>query len=203
MWPGSPPLSLDRRLSLDRGDPVNDTTIRCSVHTGTHVDAPSHFLDDGATVDSLPPDAMVGPCTVADLRGTERVDRPELEARLGERSPDRLLLRTDNSERWGPEFRADFVGLTPSAARLLGGLGVRLLGIDYLSVQPFEGSDAVHRSLLEADVVLLEGLDLSGIAPGRYELLCLPVRLAGVEAAPARALLRPPEEGESESSEER
>lgn len=190
LWPGSPPVRLDRRLSLERGDPVNDTTLRCSVHTGTHVDAPAHHLPGGATIESLAHEVLVGPCVVVDLGGLETVDRSDLEERV-ECTPRRLLLKTDNSTRWSPRFREDFTGLTVEAARWTVEQGVALLGIDYLSVQPYGGSDEVHRLLLGAEVVLLEGVDLSGIAPGAYELVCLPVKLAGAEAAPARALLRP------------
>lgn len=194
LWPGSSPIRLERELSLKRGDPVNDTTLSCSVHTGTHLDAPAHFHEDGKTVDLIQPDILNGRCEVVSLRGVELIGEPELlEALSGKPSglTERILLLTDNSVRWSPEFDEDFVGLSPDAARWIADQGIRLLGIDYLSVQPYEGSDIVHQVLLDAEVVLLEGINLSRVDPGTYQLLCLPLKLQGVEAAPARALLRP------------
>lgn len=189
-WPGSPRVRFERRLSLARGDAAEDSTVTFSVHTGTHVDAPAHVVRGGRTIDGLPLPVFVGRCTVVDLRGLAVIDRRDLEARAGEIG-SRTLFRTDNSDLWSSEFRSDFVGLTAAAARWLAAREVRLVGIDYLSVQPWEGDDEVHRALLEAGVALLEGLDLSDVRPGGYELMCLPIRLAGLEAAPARALLRP------------
>jgi len=193
LWPGSPEIGFERRLSLGRGDAANDTTLTLSAHTGTHVDAPAHHIVNGTTVEELPLSLMIGCCRVVDLRGLETVDRSALSRRENEISK-RTLLRTDNSGRWSNEFHADFTGLAVEAARWIVERGVRLLGIDYLSVQPFGESDDVHRCLLEADVIVLEGLDLSDIAPGEYEMICLPMNLIGVEAAPARVLLRPLEE---------
>lgn len=192
-WPGSPEARLERRLALERGDAVDDSTLRCSVHEATHVDAPAHVLEGGRTVDQLPPDRFVGPARVLDLRGLEVIDAADLEARTAGYDADgsrRLLARTDNSDLWDEPFREDFTGLTAAAARWLADRGTELFGIDYLSVEPYGGDGAVHRVLLETGVVLLEGLDLSGVDPGRYELWCAPVKLAGAEAAPARALLR-------------
>lgn len=190
MWPGSPSVCFERRLSLARGDAAEDTTVSLSVHTGTHVDAPAHVVRGGRAIDELPPSIFMGRCAVVDLTGLAAIDLGDLEARAGE-IESRTLLKTDNSGLWSSEFRPDFVGLTPAAARWLVDRRVRLVGIDYLSVQPWDGDDEVHRALLGADVALLEGVDLSDVRAGGYELMCLPIRLAGLEAAPARALLRP------------
>lgn len=190
LWPGSPAVTFDRRLSVENGDSVNATTLTCGVHTGTHVDAPAHYIRGGATVEGLELNTLVGCCEVVNLEGVDTVKAIHLEHRVKGCS-SRVLLKTDNSERWSSCFREDFTGVSVEAARWVAERDIRLLGIDYLSVQPFSGSDDVHRILLEDEVVLLEGIDLSRVSAGKYELLCLPVKLAGVEAAPARALLRP------------
>ena len=194
VWPDTPRVMVERRLDLDRGDPVNDTTVRFSVHTGTHVDAPLHFLADGAAVDALPIHELIGPAFVADARGARDVDVTALEDAAIPGHETRVLFRTRNSERWRRgerSFDPGYAALTAEAAARLVDRGVRLVGIDYHSVQRFDDGPETHRILLEAGVVIVEGLDLSAVEPGPYELVCLPLRLAGIEAAPARAVLRP------------
>lgn len=191
VWPGAPPIVFERRLDLARGDEVTDTTISFSVHTGTHIDAPAHFLCGGTNTDAIQPSRLIGPCYVADLRGQEQISADALtRAKIPTATP-RVLLRTDNSDRWAATFDPGFAGLTPEAARWVVERGIELLGIDYLSVQPFEGSRAVHEALLSAGVVVLEGLDLRGVEAQTYELICLPLALVGSEGAPARAMIRP------------
>ena len=192
-WPGSPPLELTRRRDMARGDHVNDSVLRCGVHGGTHVDAPVHFLADGADVTQLALDALIGPAVVAALPAVDAVTARELEGLSLPADTRRLLLRTRNSEGWRREereFRADFVALTADAARWVVDRGLRLIGVDYLSVQRFRDDPQTHITLLQADVVILEGLNLAEVEPGAYELIALPLKLAGADGAPARAVLR-------------
>lgn len=190
-WPGSPSPRFDRRLALANGDPADDTTLTMNIHTGTHIDAPSHFVEGGATVDAVSLETLVGPCSVVDLRGLPIIGAADLErAGIGE-DATRLLFKTDNASKWSPDFDESFVGLSVDGAKWIVEHGARLVGNDYLSVQPFRESDEVHQTLLGAGVVLLEGLDLSAVEPGPYTLVCLPLKLHGVEGAPARAILFP------------
>ena len=192
-WPGSPRIELSRRRDMDRGDPVNDSTLLCGVHSGTHVDAPLHFLADGTDVTQLSLDALIGPAVVATLPDVEFITASDLEALNLPADTQRLLLHTRNSEFWrrgDPEFHTDFAALTVDAAEWVVARGIRLIGVDYLSVQIFGGDPQTHIALLQAGVVIVEGLNLSGVAPGAYELICLPLKLVGAEGAPARAVLR-------------
>lgn len=193
-WPGSPGLRLSRYLDIAAGDAVNNSRLDTDVHVGTHVDAPLHHLPDGADAASLPLSALVGPAVVAQVGPAEAVGDTELEALDLPAGTERLLLRTRNSaHRPTPmaPFREDFVALTPAAARWLVARRIRLVGVDGPSVQRFADPPDTHRILLAAGVVVLEGLDLAAAAPGRYELLCLPLKLVGSDGAPARAVLRP------------
>jgi arylformamidase len=193
VWPGDPSIRVDRFLDMARGDAVNASSISCSLHTGSHVDAPLHHLSNGRGVDALPLTAMIGPAVVADLSAADEIGPRELEAlRLPDRV-ERLLCRTRNSQLWGDanrDFRKDFVAVTGAGAEWLVKRGVRLIGIDYLSVERFGATPSeTHRRLLEADVVILEGLDLREARPGHYWLACLPWKVRGVDGAPARAVL--------------
>lgn len=193
-WPGSPDIRMDRRLDMRRGDQVNDTTLHFSAHTGTHVDAPLHVLPDGKNIAQVPLDVLVGPAIVAWLPDVETITANVLDALNLPVGIERLLLRTRNSEWWARglrEFRTDYVALTADAAKWVVERGIHLVGVDYLSVQRFNDGPEVHLVLLRAGVVTVEGLNLSGVTAGEYELLCLPIRLEGVEGGPARALLRP------------
>lgn len=193
MWPGDPSLEIRRFLDMGRGDAVNASSLRCSVHAGTHVDAPVHHVAGGVGADELPLEALIGPAVVADLTARREIGPADLD-RLGlSADTKRLLFKTDNSEIWShepEEFRREFVALTTSAAGWIVRAGIRLVGIDYLSVERFGASPPlVHRTLLEAGVVILEGLDLRGVRAGRYQLICLPLKLRGLDGAPARAVL--------------
>jgi arylformamidase len=191
-WPGDGAVRVERTQSMDDGAQANLSRVEMSAHTGTHMDAPLHFIADGAPIDSMPLETTVGPARVIEIEDAEAVRAEELsrhELRRGER----LLLKTRNSSRpWADEeFREDFVHIEPEAAELIAGAGVRLVGVDYLSVGGMESGRQTHQALLGAGVWIIEGLYLSGVEPGDYELLCLPLRLMGAEGAPARALLRP------------
>jgi len=191
-WPGSPPVQFEHRLSIQCGDNADDTTMTLSVHTGTHIDAPSHFVDGGKTLDELGLDPFIGPCQVVTCEGVPRIDVAALERANVAPDTTRLLFKTDNSlNKWSDTFDETFVGLSLEGARWVTDRGIKLVGIDYLSIQPYGESDEIHKQLLRQEVVILEGLMLGHVEPGHYDLLCLPMRLQGTEGAPARALLRP------------
>ncbi len=189
-YPGDPTMEQTRVRAIARGDAANLTHLSLGAHTGTHVDAPAHFIDGAATLDQVPLDRMVGPARVLDLRGLAAIDAAALQ-RHEIHSGDIVLFRTDNSERWAqPGFQADFTHLTLDAARLLVERGVKTVGIDYLSIEQFGSKDfAVHKLLLGRGVFIIEGLDLREVAAGSYLLACLPLKLEGVDGAPARAVL--------------
>lgn len=190
IYRGDPPVAVELAHAMARGDLADVSRIDLGAHTGTHVDAPSHFLPGARTVDQLPLEALVGPCHVADLRGVHRIGPADLERAAGSGGTERLLLKTDNSALWSRlQFESTFAAVTVEGARWLADRGYRLVGIDYLSIAPFEDPAGPHRVLLEAGVVILEGLDLAAVEPGVYHLICLPLRLAGAEGAPARAVL--------------
>jgi arylformamidase len=185
-WENESTPVIERVSSIEAGDGYNLSRLVFGSHSGTHVDAPLHFIGEGGAVDRLPLDALIGPALVIDARKVAQeidVELIELELPPG---CERVIFSTRNSELWDePGFRSDFVGISPDAAALLVERGVRLVGIDYLSV----GAPETHRELLTHDVVLLEGLDLRGVAAGRYRLACLPLRIVGADGAPARAVL--------------
>lgn len=193
-WPGSAKILLRWTKRLDAGDETNNTRLECDTHVGTHVDAPLHFLAEGTSVDKLSLEMLVGPAVVAYLPEVSVVTASELDKLALPSNTKRLLLRTGNSELWTTaisEFTEDYVSLTPDAAHWLVGRGVGLVGVDYLSVGSYADGMTTHRILLEAGVIIVEGLNLAEVQPGNYELICLPICLAGAEGAPARAVLRP------------
>jgi arylformamidase len=190
VYPGDPVLAVESVRRIARGDVCNLSLLTMGSHTGTHVDAPYHFLADGPRLGDVPLDRMVGEALVADLRGRAAIDAGAL-GDVALRSGDILLCRTDNSERWArPDFQRDFTYLTEDAAGLLVSRGVRAVGMDYLSIERFGSTDfPVHHRLLGAGVFVIEGLDLRAVAPGRYTLVCLPLKFPALDGAPARAVL--------------
>jgi len=185
-WENESVPVIERVSSIEAGDGYNLSRLAFGTHTGTHVDAPLHFIEDGGSAESLPLDALIGPALVVDARDIAEEIGVELVERARAEGCERVLFATRNSELWSERgFRSDFVGISAAAASLLVELGVRLVGIDYLSV----GVPETHRELLSHDVILLEGLDLRSVEPGRYRLVCLPLRLVGADGAPARAVL--------------
>jgi arylformamidase len=193
VWPGDPRIVLERYRSICKGDMSNDSKLACSVHAGTHVDAPAHFIENGSTVEQLPLGILIGPALVAELPETEAITADDLGKLDLQPEVTRLLLKTKNSALWTDlehRFNPNFTALTSGAAEWLVHNGIRLVGIDYLSVQLFGEAEALtHRILLEAGVVILEGLDLHEIRPGSYRLICLPISLVGSDGAPTRAVL--------------
>jgi len=190
-YPGNPPIEISPQQAIAQGGSSNVSSVAFGSHTGTHVDAPKHFFDDGTTVDALALDVLMGPAMVVSF-GDEVMAVGEAELRLHElKGHTRVLIATRNSkfirER---EFVRDFTYLAPDGAAYLASLGVRLVGIDYLSIEQFHsGHHRTHRTLLERGIVIVEGLDLSATPMGPYELRVLPLRLAGLDGAPARAVL--------------
>ncbi len=192
VWPGSTGFALEQTQSLASGDGTNETRLETNVHFGTHIDAPLHFIEDGCPVDQLPLHVMIGPAVVAWLPNCSAVTAVELEKLKLPDETTRLLLHTDNSRLWANGekcFYQNFVALTEDGARWVVDHGIDLIGIDYLSIQRFSDGPSVHRILLENQTVILEGLNLNAVEPGRYDLVCLPLRLEGAEGAPARAVL--------------
>jgi arylformamidase len=187
IYNGNPGVHLSRAQSIEDGADANVSRLDLGVHTGTHVDAPIHFLPDGAGAEALSLDTLMGPAHLVDATSlTGPIDASSLASLDLPDGLERLLLKTPNSELWSDdEFTRDFIRLTGDGASFLVERGVRLVGIDYLSV----GDQAAHRVLLGAGVVAVEGLDFRGVEPGGYMLVCLPLRLVGSDGAPARAIL--------------
>ncbi len=193
VWPGDPSVNIQRISSIAAGDNANVSQIAMSCHTGTHVDAPDHFLNNGKTVDGLSLDLLVGRAYVLYLPEVDTITAATLiDADIPPRTR-RLLFKTRNSDYWSKgnnhDFHTDFVGLSVDAAELLVDRNVRLVGIDYLSIAPYKMSAPVHTILLNAGVVVIEGLDLSQVSQGRYTLHCLPLKLGGADGAPTRCIL--------------
>lgn len=192
VFPGNRAPERRAEMSRDRGDPANVSALSLGAHTGTHVDAPVHFLDGAAGVDELDLDTLNGPARVISVPGMRRIG-PDALSEHEPRRGERLLLRTRNSDTvwYRHEFEPEYAHLTAPAARLLSQRGIAAVGIDYLSIGGEEfDNEETHRILLGAGITVLEGLYLGDIAPGAYELRCLPLRIAGGDGAPARALLR-------------
>jgi arylformamidase len=193
-WPGELGARLRLVKALARGDEADVRELTLGIHTGTHVDAPGHFVAGGGTVESIPLEVLVGRCRVVDVEARPQVTAAALDAALGRQAPERLVLRTRNSAGprpvWeSPTFVTDYAAIAPDGARWLVDHGVRLVGVDYLSVEPFDAAEPLtHRILLGAGVVAIEGLDLRAVPAGAYRLHCLTIPLVGAEGAPARVL---------------
>jgi arylformamidase len=195
IYPGNPPIEVTAQQSLAAGAGANVSALAFGSHTGTHVDAAKHFFDDGQTVDALPLDRLIGRALVvafADDVGAITADHLRAAPIEGH---TRVLLKSRNSSyNREPEFRRDYCYLAPDGAEFLVAAGVELVGVDYLSVEQFRsGHHRTHRTLLERRVVIVEGLALADVAPGEYQLICLPLLLAGLDGAPARAVLVSPD----------
>lgn len=189
-WVTAPPFELEERRRMSKGDPNNSSALNMSVHSGTHIDAPFHFVADGNTIDQLPLDRFIGPALVYAVEA-ERYITKEHVAGIRLDGATRVLFKTKNSALLRKqEYDPDFVAISVEAAQSLVELGVELVGLDYLSVAHADEQVPVHRAFLDHGVVLLEGIDLSAVAPGRYELMCLPIPLGDSDGAPCRAVLR-------------
>ena len=193
VWPGDPAVVLEKVSSMDAGAHANVSRLACGVHTGTHVDAPHHFMNDDRTVESLSLEVLVGPALLVQIpEQVKVVNADALEKAAIPSGTERLLLKTNNSHLWEnaeSEFYTGFVGISADGAKWLVQHNIRLIGIDYLSIAPYKQSVPTHRVLLEAGVIIVEGMDLSAISPGAYTLYCLPLKLVGSDGAPARVIL--------------
>jgi arylformamidase len=192
-WPDNPPVVIQRQLDISKGDVANVSMLSMGSHTGTHMDAPLHFLADGKGLDEMELEATMGRARVIEISDPVAVGVSELEDQDID-AGDRILFKTRNSNRtWADlPFDEDFVYVSAGAATHLVERGVRLVGVDNLSVGGFK-SDGVetHTELLEAGIWIIEGLDLSGVSAGEYEVICLPLKILRSDGAPARAILRP------------
>lgn len=193
VWPGQPNPRLERVSQIEDGADANVTTLELSVHTGTHVDAPVHFLPGEKGVDKLDLNHLIG--TVAVVVVPDEVD--EITSSVLRRLylpqyPERILFRTRNSRYWAennPTFQTDFVGISEDAAEMLVDMRVKLVGLDYLSIAPYKKARPTHEILLKNGVTILEGVDLSQVDQGYYSIICMPLKLAGSDGAPARVVL--------------
>ena len=189
-WVTAPPFELEERRRMSKGDPNNSSALNMSVHSGTHIDAPFHFVADGNTIDQLPLERFIGPALVYAVEAKRYITKEHV-AGIRLDGATRVLFKTRNSELLHQrEYDPDFVAFSVEAAQSLVELGVELVGLDYLSVAHADEQVPVHRAFLDHGVVLLEGIDLSEVAPGRYELMCLPIPLGDSDGAPCRAVLR-------------
>ncbi|HEB12706.1 MAG TPA: cyclase family protein [Actinobacteria bacterium] len=190
-WPTDPPLVFEEYKSISQGGGSNVTKLTLGSHAGSHVDAPLHFFPGGTSVDKLSLDVLIGEVLVIEV-ADDKIDRSALEGALGDDLVRRLLFKTKNSTLWSnPEFVPDFVGLTADGAEYLVKSGIELVGIDYLSIEAAHGKGApTHRILLENKIIILESLNMTNVVPGKYELICLPLKLENVDGAPARVVLR-------------
>jgi len=192
IWPGDSPTELYRSTKESGGGVVNVSRLSMSAHAGTHVDAPDHFLNNGKTIEQLSLEVLVGRAYVLHLPEANLITASILEKSEIPPRTRRILFKTRNSEYWARKekvFQTEFVALSADAAELLVERNVKLVGIDYLSIAPYKKGRPVHETLLKAGVVVVEGLDLSQVSQGRYTLHCLPLKLAGSDGAPVRAIL--------------
>jgi arylformamidase len=197
IWPGDIKIEIERRHSMERGDAANNSAIHFGVHTGTHMDAPRHFIAKGKSIDQLPFNTSVGPARVIEIKDQVSIKPAELKQYNIKRG-ERILFKTVNSPRcWQTDnFVNDFVYITRDAAQFLVDAGVILIGVDYLSVgSPLDPERKLrpdtHQILLGAGLWLIEGLNLSAISAGNYNLICLPLKLMDTEGSPVRAILQP------------
>ncbi|QXE86065.1 cyclase family protein [Geomonas nitrogeniifigens] len=188
-YPGDPAVSVEPWQRIAKGDEANVSRITLGSHSGTHIDPPRHFNDAGITVDEIPLDLLIGQARVVEIPGAKQIGRTELEP-LQLKGVERLLIKTGNSEFWkDKEFRSDFAALTVEGAHYLHHMKVKLVAVDYLSVEPMDGDGEVHRILLNGGIPVIEGVNLADVPPGEYQLICLPLKLKDGDGAPVRALL--------------
>jgi len=192
VWPGDPGIDIAFTKRPEEGNPVTASRLNLGSHSGTHIDAPAHFIPGGSTIDTIALDRLIGPCRVIDLTDAETIGVDELIAADWSADTGRLLLKTRNSSHWEDgTFYQGYCALEPSAAALLVERGVDVIGIDYLSIGLPASGQETHEILLRAGMIVLEGLDLRSALPGDYELICLPLKTVGTEGAPVRAVLKP------------
>jgi arylformamidase len=190
-YPGNTPFRIEATKRIARGESSNVSSLHMSTHSGTHVDAPRHFFDSGLGVDGLPLEMLLGRVRVIEVTSRRGIGPEELsESDLSEEV--RVLIKTHNSRLWGsPEFHQQYLGVTEAGAKHLIEHGIKVLGVDYLSVEEFKKPGApAHHVLLGGGAIVIEGLNLRDVEPGVYEMFCLPLRIVGADGAPARVVLR-------------
>lgn len=193
VWPGDPQVKLERVSKIEEGQNANVSKLELSVHTGTHLDAPHHFIHGAKTIETLPLDVLIGPVQVVQLPDSiNLITAFEVENAGIAPGVERVIFKTRNSSYWLKKeqvFEADFVAVSADGAEALVKRGIRLVGIDYLSIAPFKNSRPTHEILLKSEMVILEGVKLNDVPPGMYTLICLPPKLGGSDGSPARAVL--------------
>lgn len=191
IYPGDNGFKRQKIMRLDNGDSSNLSAIHMGAHTGTHIDAPRHFLNDGISIEQLSLDALVGPARVIEVSAVSEIMLKDIISKLSN-PPERILFKTDNSKLWqSSDFHKDFVYLSQEAADFLISEKIKLVGIDYLSIEKFHSPDHyIHKQLLGAGIIILEGINLSEVEEGDYELICLPLKIQGSDGSPVRAILR-------------
>jgi arylformamidase len=191
-WPGDAPVQIKRIHNIDKGDSNNLSAISMGAHTGTHIDAPLHFISNGKGIDRLSFDALIGKVRVLGIKDRDSISVNELK-RYRIKRGERIIFKTSNSKLWKTNrFAKEFVYISNEAAKYMASLKIRTVGVDYLSVGGFHknGSD-VHKTLLKAGICIIEGLNLANIKQGNYDLICLPLKILNSDGAPARAVIRP------------
>jgi arylformamidase len=192
VYPGDPEIKITRTHSFEKGDSARVSHLSFNTHIGTHIDPPSHFVMDGKTLDHVPLDILIGPARVIDVGDVDSIGLATLE-RADLESVTRVIFKTANSRFWheSNEFRKDFVYLETEGAELLVKRGIKLVGIDYLSIEKFNfDAPTTHWTLLANNIIIVEGLDLTEVPPGDYELICLPLKIKDGDGGPARVVLR-------------
>jgi arylformamidase len=194
VWPGDPKIDISSISSMDNGDSCNVSYMKMGVHAGTHIDAPHHFMNNHKTIENLNLDLLVGTVYVAEIPGDSEVisDKVLEESSIPE-GITRLIIKTKNSNYWkldNSQFKKEFVAIDKKGAEWIVDKGIRLIGVDYLSVAPYSAGTPTHKVLLGAEVIIVEGLNLLMVEVGYYELICLPIKILGSDGSPARAILK-------------
>jgi arylformamidase len=193
VWPGDPQVILERTSNLEAGDEANVTFLRMSAHTGTHLDAPNHFLSNGITIDEINPEVLIGPAQVVAIPDNcSRITSRIISGLSLITGVERILFKTINSSFWEKNagFQKDFTAITADGAQSLVEKNLKIIGVDYLSISPYDDTATPHQIFLRAGVIILEGINLAHVPEGIYELICLPLKIKGADGAPARAVLR-------------
>ncbi|UYF42480.1 cyclase family protein [Aliarcobacter cryaerophilus] len=190
VWPNDPLVKIEQKISIKDGAPCNVSNLEMGVHTGTHIDAPFHFIDDGKKIEELNLDTLIGLCYVVAIESENYIKKEHL-SKIDFNKYKRILFKTKNSLFYAEaKFNEKFISLSLEATNFLIENKVELIGIDYLSVEGFNSDGTVHREILKNNLVILEGINLIEIEEGEYELICLPLKLVGTDGSPARAILR-------------
>ena len=204
VWPGDGPVKVERIRSMEKGERLNLSRLEMNAHTGTHLDAPVHFLRDGVGIDGIPLETLVGPARLVSITGVREIGMDSLLNSGIPAGTRRLLIKTDNGRLLEKdEFDPDYAFITPDGARYLVQLGIRLVGVDYFSIAQYGKGDEVHRELLGAGIAVIEGLDLREVPAGSYRLMAFPLRIRGADGAPARVILEEQDEEERKAGAER